>query len=389
MAAATHAAVAAAPSCGVRVAARADALAASVAEQVGACAAAAASTPPGEGASWDEAMSLGGASLRAVAHFGAVGSTQTVASELCASGSPDELDGVALVADLQTAGRGRSSHRWDSPPESSGLLVSLIRSVPAATAGKVLPLAQHVASLAALRAVAAACAGPAAPGASARSASREGTAAPAPRMAIKWPNDLYVVGALPPAAGPADGAAGAAATEAAGGSGAAAAAASDVERALERHCGAPVRKAGGILCTVAQPTGRARGGLFLVIGMGLNLSDAPPGRGAVADVHGRTSDPALLRQRVLGHFCREVDSLWRRTVNGGGSSAWRDEYERAWMHAGQRVKLPGGEWLELAGLAETGGLVATDGFGGPLVELGTGNDTVDLMDGLVRVGKPQ
>ena len=123
--------------------------------------------------------------------------------------------------------------------------------------------------------------------------------------------------------------------------------------------------------------------------MGLNLSGAPFGRGSVADVHGAPADPAVLRQRVLGHFCREVASLWRRTLQCGGSAAWRDEYERAWMHAGQRVKLPTGEWLELVGLAESGGLVAADGFCGPLVELGTGNDTVDLMDGLVRVGKPQ
>jgi BirA family biotin operon repressor/biotin-[acetyl-CoA-carboxylase] ligase len=51
-----------------------------------------------------------------------VGSTNDVASELAASG---DSEGTVVIADEQTAGRGRRGHRWFSPA-ASGLYVSVV-----------------------------------------------------------------------------------------------------------------------------------------------------------------------------------------------------------------------------------------------------------------------
>jgi BirA family biotin operon repressor/biotin-[acetyl-CoA-carboxylase] ligase len=55
-----------------------------------------------------------------------VTSTQTVARELAASGSPE---GLVVVADHQTAGRGRRGHVWTAPP-GKALLVSCVLRPP-------------------------------------------------------------------------------------------------------------------------------------------------------------------------------------------------------------------------------------------------------------------
>jgi BirA family biotin operon repressor/biotin-[acetyl-CoA-carboxylase] ligase len=53
--------------------------------------------------------------------FRSIGSTNDVASSLAATGH----EGVVVVADAQTAGRGRRGHTWFSPP-ASGLYVSVV-----------------------------------------------------------------------------------------------------------------------------------------------------------------------------------------------------------------------------------------------------------------------
>lgn len=57
-----------------------------------------------------------------VHHRPRVGSTNDVAAELAAAGAPH---GTVVVADEQTAGRGRHGNRWFSPP-GSGLYVSVL-----------------------------------------------------------------------------------------------------------------------------------------------------------------------------------------------------------------------------------------------------------------------
>ena len=89
------------------------------------------------------------------------GSTNSDALDLARDGAPE---GIVLVADHQTAGRGRQGRTWEAPPEAS-LLVSILLRPPAAVADAV----TMALGLAASDAV-------------------ETVAGFAPRL--KWPNDL-------------------------------------------------------------------------------------------------------------------------------------------------------------------------------------------------------
>jgi len=99
-----------------------------------------------------------------VRRYDEVDSTNRVASDLVRAGAPE---GVVVVAEHQTAGRGRRGRRWEAPPGSS-LLVSVVLRAP--DEGPC-PLATIACALAAVDA----CADVAglAPG-------------------LKWPNDLVV-----------------------------------------------------------------------------------------------------------------------------------------------------------------------------------------------------
>jgi len=59
---------------------------------------------------------------RSLVYLAEVGSTNEVARQLAMAGAPD---GTLVVADYQTAGRGRLGRRWESPP-GTGLLLSLL-----------------------------------------------------------------------------------------------------------------------------------------------------------------------------------------------------------------------------------------------------------------------
>ena len=48
-----------------------------------------------------------------VVHLAVVGSTNDVAAVLATDGAPE---GTLVIADAQTAGRGRMGHAWHSPP---------------------------------------------------------------------------------------------------------------------------------------------------------------------------------------------------------------------------------------------------------------------------------
>lgn len=89
------------------------------------------------------------------------GSTNADILELARRGEPE---GIVVVADHQTAGRGRMGRTWTAPPGSSLLLTILLRP-PAPVAGAV-PMAVAVAAVDAITAV----------------------TGSAPRL--KWPNDL-------------------------------------------------------------------------------------------------------------------------------------------------------------------------------------------------------
>jgi BirA family biotin operon repressor/biotin-[acetyl-CoA-carboxylase] ligase len=108
-------------------------------------------------------------------YFPTVGSTNDAAARLAAAGAPE---GTTVVAEAQTAGRGRLGRTWFSPP-GAGLYVSVVirpdagdrdGSGRAAVAGPGLPAALTLAVGVALA-----------------EAIRETTGLPAE---IKWPNDL-------------------------------------------------------------------------------------------------------------------------------------------------------------------------------------------------------
>ena len=115
----------------------------------------------------DDAISrTGGASRRRftdVRHVAETGSTNTDVMELARQGEPE---GVVLVADHQTAGRGRAGRTWTAPPGASLLCTILLRP-PAAVA----PLSTFALAVAASEAV---------------------EAVAGFRPGLKWPNDLVV-----------------------------------------------------------------------------------------------------------------------------------------------------------------------------------------------------
>ncbi|HEX2048230.1 MAG TPA: biotin--[acetyl-CoA-carboxylase] ligase [Acidimicrobiales bacterium] len=96
-----------------------------------------------------------------VRRFAEVDSTNRVAVDLVRAGAPD---GVVVVADHQTAGRGRGGRTWESPPGASLLVSVVLRPAPA-----LVTLAAGVAAAEACEAV---------------------TGTP---VRLKWPNDLLAV----------------------------------------------------------------------------------------------------------------------------------------------------------------------------------------------------
>lgn len=104
---------------------------------------------------------------RPVLYFRQIGSTNDVAHERAAAGA---AEGLLVVADEQTAGRGRLDRRWWSPPGGSLLMSLLLRPpIPAGHAGQ-LTMCLGLAAVEGIEAVAGL------------------------HPALKWPNDLLLGG---------------------------------------------------------------------------------------------------------------------------------------------------------------------------------------------------
>jgi BirA family transcriptional regulator, biotin operon repressor / biotin---[acetyl-CoA-carboxylase] ligase len=108
---------------------------------------------------------MSGGRFTDVRHLDEVDSTNRYAMDCAVGGAPE---GLVVLADYQTAGRGRLDRRWESPPGAS-LLVSVLLRPPLVTSE--LQMATVSVALAAV----AAC---------------EATAGVSPL--VKWPNDLVV-----------------------------------------------------------------------------------------------------------------------------------------------------------------------------------------------------
>jgi biotin-[acetyl-CoA-carboxylase] ligase BirA-like protein len=142
---------------------------------------------------------------RRVMVFTRTASTNDIAWQ-CAATS--DCDGLVVLADEQSAGRGRLGHRWLAKPEQSVLLSVLLRDVPAASVDRLTLLAGLAVATAAEDLLHPA------------PAAQRAASAPPPAVQIKWPNDVLaggrkLAGVLverrPAAAGPAAAGGGAAA----------------------------------------------------------------------------------------------------------------------------------------------------------------------------------
>ena len=104
---------------------------------------------------------------RSLLWFTQIGSTNDVAHDQARSGAPD---GLLIVADEQTAGRGRLDRRWWAPPGSSLLMSLLLRpALPPSRAGQ-LTMCLGLAAVEGIEAVTGL------------------------QPALKWPNDLLLDG---------------------------------------------------------------------------------------------------------------------------------------------------------------------------------------------------
>ncbi|MCU4185711.1 biotin--[acetyl-CoA-carboxylase] ligase [Acidiferrimicrobium sp. IK] len=212
-------------------------------------------------------------------------------------------DGLVVVADHQTAGRGRLGRTWEAPP-GSGLIVSVLHR-PAGLP----PTRYHLLT--------------AATGIAARDACLDvGGFAPD----LKWPNDLLVGDA----------------------------------------------KLAGIL---AESVSGA-----VVVGMGLNLSDAPPGA-ATADA---AAGHPVGRDELLGAFLLRLDRLL------GDWDGVAVAYREACATIGRRVRveLSGGVLTGVATAVDDSGclVVAPDG-GGPATVVSAG-DVIHLRGAAGPGGAP-
>lgn len=226
---------------------------------------------------------------KTILRYERVGSTNSLVKEQAASG---EDEGLVMLAEEQTAGRGRMGRAWVAPPGSSLLMSVLLRPTwlppsdifaPTMLAG--VALCEAVEQVALVRA------------------------------ALKWPNDLLLpVGAADPP---------------------------------------ELRKAAGMLCELQLDGDRVS---WVVMGLGINVNWAPEGQvdgrdlaqyaTSVSVAAGKTIDRSALLQALL----QRLDVRYTALRHGR-----RDELFAAWrarlatLGKWVEVRLPGGD---LHGMAE-------------------------------------
>jgi BirA family biotin operon repressor/biotin-[acetyl-CoA-carboxylase] ligase len=225
----------------------------------------------------------------------ATGSTN--ADLLARAAAGEDIDGAVLIAESQTAGRGRHGRSWSTPPGSQIALSAGVGAgaVPSEAWGW-LPLLTGVAVVDAVAEVAGVTAG------------------------LKWPNDVLV------------------------GTG----------------------KLAGILAEVAAPAP------VVVVGIGLNVTEAPDPVATSLALLGAAVDRTQLTDAVLRHLAARIDG-WRAAT--GGDTALAADYRSRSVTIGGRVRasLPGDRSVE-------GVAVDVDDAGRLLIDTGKEVLTVSAGD---------
>ena len=283
--------------------------------------------PPGRG----PFGAPGGTRFGPVRHVAETGSTNAdlVAGAAVASGGSVVMpDGSVLVADHQTAGRGRLDRRWDAPPAANLLFSVLLRPTWGPDRHPLITTTLAVATVDAL--------------------GTHGV-----RAAVKWPNDVLLVGGTAPgkvagilaelvAGGPAGGGG-----SSVGGSG-----------GTEPSAGGSGGGSGGTF---------GAGSVAIVVGMGVNVGwpalsdDAPPGATSLAAA-GHRVDRAELLESVLVRFEARLTDL---EAPDGPERLRRAHLERSATVGGEvRVDMPDGPITGTAvDLALDGSLLVDSGDG--------------------------
>ena len=269
---------------------------------------------PPKDPSTDRWLSVAAGTRFTVEHVAETGSTN---ADL-ASGSAAVPDGSVLVADHQTAGRGRLNRRWDALPAANLLFSVLLR--PTWDPDRH-PLATTTLAVATVDAL-----------------GTHGV-----RAAVKWPNDVLLVGGTAPG---------------------------KVAGILaELVAGGPVGGGG----PAAGGSGGGSGGTFgagsvaIVVGMGVNVGwpalsdDAPPGATSLAAA-GHRVDRAELLESVLVRFEARLTDL---EAPDGPERLRRVHLERSATVGGEvRVDMPDGPITGTAvDLALDGSLLVDSGDG--------------------------
>jgi BirA family biotin operon repressor/biotin-[acetyl-CoA-carboxylase] ligase len=257
-----------------------------------------------------------GTRFRSVQRIAATGSTN---ADLLAAAADGAEEGLVLVAEHQTAGRGRLDRRWEAPPGASLLVSVLLRPTLEPDDAFLLTTATGVSAVAACQDVAGVLAG------------------------LKWPNDLVVV---------ADG--------------------------LDRdHLDG--RKLGGILAEARLAADRLDA---VVIGMGLNVNwppTLPPDLTATAAALNHLVGREIDRDALLASWLRHLDGWLVRLGDGRGTGrdALLDRARECSATLGRtvQVELPGGEVLvgEAVELTDGGHLLVSPASGAPAVEVTVGD----------------
>ena len=227
--------------------------------------------------------SVAGTRFADVEWYEEIGSTNTELLDRARSGAPE---GMVLIADLQTAGRGRRGRQWTAPPGTSLMMSVLLRPPP----GPLPPSRAALVTLAVGLAAADAC---------------EQVSGVRPRL--KWPNDLVIAGR---------------------------------DRA-DHGADRDDRKLAGILAESITTQGLLSA---LVVGMGLNTGwpEVPAELASVATSlnleAGTPVDRTLLAHRVLEGTEARYELLCR-AGDGAGAAVVLEEARRNSATLGRRVRV--------------------------------------------------